>query len=185
MGHADRLGGDASCNVRTIRQVFGRMGRRLKPVFVLVMCLLCQGCVGVASMSSTRTAISNPVLSDAASLNGLSQVAATNTRSNSDYTAQWLEAHWGKPSTLRPESGGGGGELWTYKFGNAWRGVVPMLIIPIPLILPTGSEKITLVVRHGRVVSADQFGSRFSGAGAGLLGPDGRPWAGTWNERLK
>lgn len=160
--------------------------RLLIPVSILGVCLLIQGCVGVAALNATKEEISNPVINDVASLNAVSAGTAHNVRTNLDYTAQWLEAHWGNPNTITPESGAGGGEIGTYKFGSSWRGVIPMLIVPIPLVLPTGSDRIVLVMRESRAVSAERVGSRFSGAGAGLLGPDGfGAWAGSWKEDPK
>jgi len=138
---------------------------------ILPVFLLLQGCVGVGVWSKEKTAISNPTISDTVRLDGV-----TSGREGSAFTAAWLQAHWGAPKRVSPGSAAGE-ELWTYEFGQCWCGVIPMVVIPIPLVLPTGSEKMVFLLRDGRVVSAECVDSRHGGVGFGLIGPDG-PWAG-------
>jgi hypothetical protein len=143
----------------------------LKLTVILSASLFLQGCVGVGIWSKEKTAIDNPSISDAVRLDGVMR-----GREGSAYTAAWLQSHWGPPKGVRPGSATGE-ELWTYEFGQCWCGVIPMLVIPIPLVLPAGHEHVVFVIRDGRVIGAQRVESRRSGAGFGLIGPDG-PWAG-------
>ena len=75
-------------------------------------------------------------------------------------------------------------ELWSYEFGPVWYGVIPCVVIPIPLALPLGRERVVFHVRDGEVVSADVTKSDLvGGVCASLVGPDGRPWAGVGWQR--
>ena len=58
-------------------------------------------------------------------------------------------------------------EIWTYKFGSIWEGVVPIVIVPIPLVLPVGREKVCFALRDGRVVSANVTEAHMVGGIAG------------------
>lgn len=142
-----------------------------KLISILPVLLLLQGCVGVGVWSKERTTINNPSISEAARLDGVMR-----GREGLDYTAPWLQSHWGAPKSISPGSAASE-ELWTYQFKQCWCGVIPMVVIPIPLVLPAGHEKVVFMVRDGRVISAQRVESHRSGAGFGLIGPDGS-WAG-------
>jgi hypothetical protein len=69
--------------------------------------------------------------------------------------AEDLVATWGTPD--RKAALDGGAERWDYhSSGLLWSGVIPMLvIIPVPLVLPTGRESASFTVRDGVVTAAD------------------------------
>jgi hypothetical protein len=98
----------------------------LKLIAILPGFLLLQGCVGVGVWSKERTTINTPSISEAARLDGVSH-----GREGLDYTAAWLQAHWGAPKSTGPGSAAAE-ELWTYEFNQCWCGVIPMVVIPIP-----------------------------------------------------
>lgn len=70
------------------------------------------------------------------------------------YTPLWLQTHWGSPARIchSPTSPD---EIWIYRFGPIWEGVMPILIVPIPLELPVGEKKVCFTLRDGHVVSVD------------------------------
>lgn len=54
--------------------------------------------------------------------------------------ALFLKKHWGAPNKKEPL--GEGSEIWTYDNGLQWAGFAPWIIIPIPLFVPVGVERI-------------------------------------------
>ena len=145
----------------------------LKLAFLLAACLLVQGCVGFVVVRPKAETFKSPGVWDKAAINSVgSPVRGTNSP-----TTAWLQDHWGKPASVRPVSTGTQGEFWTYKFGRAWYGVAPCLVVPVPLVLPLGREKVVFLVQGDRGVSADVVTTGFSGAMASMVGPDGSPVA--------
>jgi len=68
-------------------------------------------------------------------------------------TSSVIESQWGPPDDR--EQVDGGGEIWKYRGSKLrWHGVVPLILIPIPLVVPFGHEYVTFDVRGGQVVSA-------------------------------
>ncbi len=148
------------------------MRKRLKLLPVLTACVLLQGCVGIGWWTRDSTSINKPFISDRADLEGVGK-----SHNTFEYTGPWLHSHWGSPTSIRPASGLAGGEVWSYEFKRCWCGLIPMAIVPIPLVLPAGHEKVVFLVREGRVVNAKRVQCRHGGFGIGLVGPEG-PWAG-------
>lgn len=69
------------------------------------------------------------------------------------YTPAWLQTHWGAPNRIS-KAHSGGDEVWTYRFKLIWEGITPILILPIPLELPLGEQKVRFTLHDGKVVSA-------------------------------
>lgn len=135
---------------------------------------LLQGCVGVAVLKPHTEMISDPVIGrywhhpDAVSKRNSSK--ATNAVV---YTSEWLHASWGTPNNVTHISGGID-EVWTYRLRPIWGGVVPFVIIPIPLALPVAREKVCFTLRDGRVVSASMTKPWMVGGVAGFMfSPEG------------
>ncbi len=141
-------------------------------------CLATQGCVGAFVARTQTHSAESPTVYDKPSL-GLASSPSDGTTSP---TAEWLREHWGEPASVRAIEGVSQAELWTYKFAKPWRGIIPCVIIPIPLMLPVEREKTTFMVKEGRVVSADISTLHYSGWAAGyLMGPEPRFGAsGAW-----
>jgi hypothetical protein len=145
-----------------------------KSLSFLVLCLLTQGCVGLAGFSVKTKTFQDPWIANAAcaesvTLRGDSQ---TNTLT---YTAAWLDAHWGKPKTIKRTGKGNLEDVWIYKFDTTWSGVMPVVVIPIPILIPTGREQVLFTMRDGNVISAKVRKSYSTGGGygcyAGICGP--------------
>ena len=146
---------------------------KLIPLGILI-CLATQGCVGVGALRTKTEVFENPKICDSAGARNVMQGGATN---ETTYTADWLEAHWGKPRSVGQAPPENRGQLSTYKFGLLWNGIVPVVGVPIPLVLPVGREKVVFVLRDGQVVSAKRVRARSFTALAGLIfGPCGASW---------
>src|SRR2546423_6088914 len=123
-------------------------------ILFATLCPLLQGCVGVVVLKPHTEVISDPVIGrywhdpDAVSKRNSSE--ATNAVI---YTSEWLQASWGAPNHISHISADTE-EVWTYRLRPVWEGVVPLVIIPIPLALPLGREQVCFTLRAGRVVSA-------------------------------
>ncbi len=157
------------------------MCRRLRATTIplLTACLLLQGCVGVVFPGTRTKTQDEPLVREKSVYGALDQRPLREPRT----TAVSLRQRWGEPTSISQITAGSGGELWTYEFGRVWYGVIPSVVIPIPLALPLGREKVLFQVVNGEVVSAESIiGGLAGGACASLVGPDGRPWAdaGSW-----
>ena len=138
----------------------------MKIITFLFLCLLTQGCVGIAVQKSrTRTFQDLEVESKAAAF-GLHSRDASHTNATT-YTVAWLDAHWGTPSSITHNSEGGRDEVRIYKFGPIWRGVVPFVLIPIPLLLPTDRERVLFILRDGCIISGERRESQSVGGAFG------------------
>ena len=138
---------------------------RLIPLVALV--LFTQGCVGIGALKTHTEAFQNPTLSDTACVKGL---RSTNPRQTGPcaYTATWLRAHWGEPKSIRHTGATDLDEIWAYKFGPNWNGIVVMALVPIPIALPVGRERVQVILRDGCVVSGKQTSTGMVGEGFGL-----------------
>ncbi len=160
-----------------------RQPHTVKALIVLAMlCPLLQGCVGVAVLKPHTEVMSDPVVAsipnDADPAHQRSLSEATNVLV---YSAGWMRTNWDNPNRVSHVQGGAD-ELWTYNFRRIWVGVVPCVILPIPLMLPVGREKICFRLHDGRVVSASSTKPWMVGAVAGFSpSPDGGGhWGAAW-----
>lgn len=71
----------------------------------------------------------------------------------------------GQPERIERDKAGSGREIWTFPAyrGSSlrWWGVVLLVILPIPLIVPVGHEDVKLVVEEGYVISKTARESEF------------------------
>jgi hypothetical protein len=159
---------------------------RLIPL--LAACLLAQGCVGVAVKSTQTKAFDSPSVKDKAVLDdGVRESIAGAPPDSGPYDRAtcppvgWLRDHWGEPASVRQVSTQSRDEIWTYRFGRVWCGIVPCVVVPIPIVLPVGQEEVTFSVRDGRVVSAEVVRASLSFTGAALFTPEG-PFIGSFED---
>lgn len=142
-----------------------------KKIILLAMVCLCpllQGCVGFVTATQHTEVINEPVIASQPSYDNPAETReqarkrmaiadptlATNRVDWVVYTPAWLRTHWGKPKSIgHAPPGADADEVWTYHFGPIWEGIMPCLIVPIPLELPVGQKKIGFVLRDGHVVS--------------------------------
>lgn len=144
---------------------------------LLCLALLGQGCVGGGAFVRKTVTIQNPEIGKTPAVWNVRQQGPRSETDAVGDSKAWLEEHWGKPARLVPSSAQGGGDIWTYRFGCLWSGVVAVVVLPIPLALPVGRERVSFLVQDGRVVSAKVVRHRTCGAIAGcIIGPCGMRW---------
>jgi hypothetical protein len=141
----------------------------VKLAVMTAACLLSQGCVGIAIKSSTTKEFGQPRIATRPSIGAVSEAGVGDTK----VTATWLREYWGEPATIRSVSPQTQTERWTYKFSPMWYGIMPCVVIPVPLYLPLAKERVVFMLKEGCVVSARVVTSHDSGTGASLLGPEG------------
>jgi hypothetical protein len=144
-------------------------------ILLALLCSLVQGCVGYTVHTVKTQTYQDPVVCEPPNP-GAVQARTGLYHDRAPCTADWLEAHWGKPQAIvRPASrAGGSDEIWKYRFKEVWTGIVPWVIVPIPLMLPLEGEEVRFVVRNGTVVSARRTMRRSQGWLAGYVpGPSG------------
>jgi hypothetical protein len=142
-------------------------------IAALILCLLLQGCVGVGALKTRTETIHDPVVADLAEPCGLSHRDSTGTN-DTCYTEAWLSTHWGKPTCINYSGPDGLDQIWVYKFGLIWNGVAPIVLVPVPLVLPTGREQVQFFLRDGRVISGRQWHMHSVGGAFGCsAGPCG------------
>src|ERR1700733_12218895 len=158
---------------------FGTLGgRNLKKIVLFAMfCLLLQGCVGVGVLKIQTKVINDPKISLRSNAPGPDDVSkrnSTDATKTDIYTTEWLQTYWGSPNSVTRISGGSD-EIWTYKSSRwIWEGVIPFVIIPIPLVLPVAKEKVCFTLHDGRVVSAGTTESCTVGGTVGFVpNPEG------------
>lgn len=142
--------------------------KTLKFISVLALSLLLQGCVGIIVGGRDTTTIKSPSINPIVALEGVGQGSH-----GTEHTSEWLKSNWGSPASVKTVPGSGA-ERWTYDFtGHCWVGVMPVVIIPIPLMVPMGREKVVFQIEDGRVISAKCVKWYRAGvlAGQGLEGP--------------
>jgi hypothetical protein len=132
------------------------------------LCLLLPGCIGFGVFRSRTETFQDPAIPDTAGLS-VSERPPGRTNELPVYTAAWLDAHWGKPKSIRHAGPSGADEVWTYEFGLIWNGFAPIFLTPIPIAVPVAREQVRFVLRDGRVVSAEQTGQRQTGVVAGYV----------------
>jgi len=123
----------------------------------LLLCLLLQGCIGGGIIKSKTS-----------SYHWYDSHSKTNAEV---YTSTWLATNYGKPTSVSTNANE---EVWTYQSDRIWAGVMPVVIVPIPLAVPVGRERIVFVIRDDRIVSATQSRQQTVGGAVGFgYGPCG------------
>jgi hypothetical protein len=66
----------------------------------------------------------------------------------------YVLSQWGEPNHRKQTDSNG--EIWEYRGKNLrWHGVVPMLLLPLPLVIPFGHDYVTLVIKNDLVQSSE------------------------------
>jgi hypothetical protein len=157
-----------------------------KFILFAMLCFILQGCVGVV-VPTTRTKVINEP--QVCVYRGAAEAVRVNvppqTTNQGPYylscTSEWLRTHWGNPDRIS-RNATNSDEIWTYKSGAIWEGIVPFVIIPVPLILPVAKEKVCFNLHDGHVVSARVTESFVVGGTYGFIpNPEGGGSFGAWN----
>jgi hypothetical protein len=126
--------------------------------FLMLACSLLSGCCvgGVAVYSKTKTM-------EHFSLGPTDDLHPETKAENP--TEAMVQELWGKPDSKRNEKDGV--VVWRYKGVLSWAGLVPMPLIPVPLIAPTGHDCIDIYIKDGVAVKAHMSITYCAGACAG------------------
>jgi len=145
----------------------------LKITSVLATSILAQGCVGIVVRGIEGQTFEPARVAEMPAIYAVgSSPSIGKEPKTEDPTTVWLKEHWGQPSQVSRLTRPAQGELWTYDFGRKWCGVMPCIVVPIPLLLPIGRERVVFYIREGSVVKADVMTLGGYQAVAGL-GPEG------------
>ena len=120
---------------------------------LLLLCLLLSGCIGGGIIKSKT----NPY-----------RWYNSHSKTNAEvYTSTWLKTNYGKPTNVITN---GSEEVWTYQSGRIWAGVMPVVIVPIPLAVPVGREAALFTLQDDPIVSATQIKQETIGGAVGFAG---------------
>jgi len=77
-----------------------------------------------------------------------------------------IKSRWGEPnhSSLK-----GSETTLEYKYGLVWAGIMPIVLIPIPLALPVGRKSITMICVDDEIIRATGTETGLSAAYCGLI----------------
>ena len=130
----------------------------------VVTAALCSGCVGFAVHGDEHHRAERPILSiDRARYVGSDSV---NNKFPTPTKGHVLDA-WGKPDRI--ETSSQGNPRWIYETGIRWNGIVVFLGIPIPLLIPVGSDYMVVEYAGDSVVAVETVNNEVkSGAGCGF-----------------
>lgn len=108
----------------------------LRSLLFVVIGILLTGCAGIVTMHNSET--------DHEDLNftlGGKGYLSFYKKETKNHTKQAIREAWGEPDKI---SNNDKYEVWRYDQGGfAWAGIIPILIIPIPLIAPVGKNSVT------------------------------------------
>jgi hypothetical protein len=151
-------------------------------MLLAILCPFLQGCVGLVVPKPHTETIDNPKISFYVhEPYGVTKRTSSEATNEFAYTSEWLQKSWGTPDSIRHATGTSD-EVWTYKSGPIWEGVVPFVIVPVPLILPVAKEKVRFSLHDGYVVSAAVTESWAVGGTYGFIpNPEGGGGFGAWN----
>lgn len=118
----------------------------MRRIFVIGMCLLLTACAGVVVIHNPKKNYDGMQFK----LMGRGYISGSEERI-SYQKADVLQA-WGEPDSKKAK---GEIEYWRYEQdGLAWAGLVPVLVIPVPLVVPVGKNHATLGFSGDELVSA-------------------------------
>lgn len=129
------------------RFIFKLSKNVVQKLTLIVIIFLLSGCVGVATMHNPEKKHEDLKFK----LMGRGFLF-DNQEENHNYSKSDVVEVWGQPDSKEVS---GNVEYWRYKQGVlAWAGVIPMIVIPIPLVAPVGKNSVTLGFIGNELVSA-------------------------------
>lgn len=118
------------------------------------------GCVGIGALyPQASKAIENPKIGA-----GVGEYYE-NTKST-PLTCSEVRAQWGVPSQ---QSTAGTESTMVYKRGLVWAGVMPIVVVPIPIALPVGRKTTTMTCKGNTLVRAIGTETGLSAAYCGMI----------------
>lgn len=118
----------------------------VKPLLLAFPCIFLQGCIGIGVLGIGDRPGPTGSVPNLHSKRTLVQYQGQ------PLSADYVRSQWGEPD--HREQIDGGEESWEYRGKNLrWHGLVPMLLLPLPLVVPFGHNYVTLVIQNGQVQS--------------------------------
>ena len=135
--------------------------------FLFLLLPLLTGCVGGALVYPTKFSIEHPTtIGDKAGY--IYSFGHPLASSKAPIKCSEIIARWGEPDH---KSVDGNEAIFVYKEeGFAWTGIMPFIVIPIPLIFPVESNSTTLICKDDAVTRVSQTVSGYSAAYCGMTG---------------
>jgi hypothetical protein len=145
------------------------MQQCLRFFMVIAASLTLHGCIGVGAwtLGSRVETSDRPKVDQTRGAIDVRQVG----HEGAIKTAAQLRAQWGEPNDVT--QGEDGTEEWIYKTeGLRWAGMVLyVVILPLPAMVPVGSQYVSFLVHDGRIESATRADWTFkAGAYCGFFG---------------
>jgi hypothetical protein len=120
----------------------------MKVIAILVLCTLINGCVGVMAMGTNKNNYGTNVRLIQFPHKELMKANSPQKISKEDVLKQW-----GEPQKKVKEDGEL--ERWIYENNLAWRGIILGIIVPIPLIIPTGHCNTSLIFKGDQLIESE------------------------------
>jgi len=138
---------------------------------ILAVALFTQGCVGIVTRGMNSKTFAPATVAEKPA--PYSVAGSTRTFGPENPTSLWLRQHWGEPSYIKQITRPTASEVWTYNFDHKWCGVIPIIVVPVPLLLPVGRERVIFQIQNGKVASAKvtTLGGHQTWAGLSSEGP--------------
>ena len=115
-------------------------------VLALAATLLLTGCIGLGFMTYGKRETLNTTFS----LNDRKNQIDYYSKTIHIYTEEEIIARWGQPDSVKTT---GACKVLIYNNGRSWAGaIVQVIVIPVPLMLPTGHYKNRFYMRDGKCV---------------------------------
>lgn len=118
----------------------------LRFLFFPVAALSLSGCIGASIYHDERISFEAPQIDP--------EGTVQSGRSLDAISRADVECIWGPPAKLRRV--GEREERWTYLSSDLrWVGVLLVVILPVPMMVPVGHESVTLTLKDDRVLGAE------------------------------
>jgi hypothetical protein len=155
----------------------------LKLIPALIVCMLTEGCVGIAVFGTKTQTLDPPAIRTPAQFDSVWEYGST--KNIPKITGDSLRVKWGEPASVELSSTTSPDELWTYKFGHFWCGIVLSPVVTVPLLLPVGRHKVVFFLREGQVIKAEVVKSGSAGSVFFLVTAEGPCKSMVWNDYEK
>ena len=133
-----------------------------RSLLILLITIMLQGCVGGMVLHQNNRTFNGVGVVNADMPPTTSKCKNASTNENT----KTIQSRYGLPTSIETN---GDAETWRYKGSLGWSGIVPILVIPIPLIVPTGHRDTVLNFSNGKLVSVTNEGTSGPAAVCGLL----------------
>jgi len=123
----------------------------IKILFIMSVMIMLSSCVGIAVMSHSKQVTDNedPNLVGCFYEHNIGFAAFCNSEKASLRTIENIIKFYGPPKKRYSKEGL---DYLVYNEDFVWRGIFPMIIIPIPLIIPIGHHETILVFDNNKLI---------------------------------